>query len=183
MSNEAPMSRKDLYAEMWEFEERKKRATSVIVRGTGSNNVGEFTDKFKLLHQFLLNSAPRIANVHCISTESKLYRVTLDSKESRATLMKETSKLKDRPEYKDIYISRDLTLAQRNDMKAKRAARPRGQNREPDSRTTSGVSISRSQPLSGSNMEPIRNAGHDDIRANGAPPPAASSSGATAIFQ
>ena len=114
---------------------------------------------------------------------SKLYRVSLASKDARAALMKETSKLKDSQEYKDIYISRDLTLAQRNEIKAKRAARPRGHNREANNQRSNGEAINGNRRLSGGNAEPIGTANSSASRTNGATPSAPSSGSATSNFQ
>ena len=39
-------SREELYAELWEFKERRKRKDSFIVRGSGAQNVAGFTEFF-----------------------------------------------------------------------------------------------------------------------------------------
>ena len=159
VSGDTPISRNDLYAEMYEFEERKKRVSSVIVRGTNANSVPDFTAKFKLVYESIMHSAPHIANVHCINAESKLFRVTLTDKNARVQLMNVARNLKDIPEHKNVYISRDLTKVQRTEIAAKRASRPQRPPREAGGSATGEASNSANGtvPVSGSNATPISN--------------------------
>ena len=186
---EPPISRKDLYSEMWEFEERKKRSGSIIVKGTNANSTGEFSDKFRAVYQYLLNSTPRIASVHCVCPEKKMYRVTFMEKSARVDIMNVAKNLKDASEYRNIFISRDLTKAQRSAITAARAER-RGRQRDSSggrpgergtSERTTGETSSSSNILTGVNTEPIR----ESPRNNNHPPIASPSfsGGASRAFQ
>ena len=155
-SAEEPVSKKELYTELWEFEERKKRASSVIVKGVEATNNHEFNDKFRVVYQFLLHSSPQITNTHCIDGAKKIYRVTFQNKTTRVDILREAKKLAE-SSHKDIYISRDLTYTQRQELKARRAARTSSQqgNQPTNSANTSGSRNSNRRPLSGSNLEPL----------------------------
>ena len=169
VEGEAPISRNDLYAEMHEFEERRKRVSSIIVRGTEAQSVPEFTTKFTAVYEFLMNSPPHIAKVHCINPETKLFRVTLTDKNARVQLMNVTRNLKDSADYSNIYISRDLTKAQRTAIATKRANRPRrpAGERRPNPPGAMGSNATPSPPVSGANTTPIASASSDPGR-NGA---------------
>ena len=168
-ASEGMVKKNELYAELWEFEERKKRTSSIIVKGTGANNIQEFSDKFRDVHQFLLRSPPQIASTHCIDSAKKIYRVNFQDKASRVSILKEAKNLAGST-HKDVFISRDLTYAQRKDLAAKRAARPRNQ-RSQDRNSTGEASRSRQQILSGSNTVPISANGRGTGRDS--PPPQA----------
>ena len=148
-------SREDLYNELWEFEERKKRASSVIVKGISCSNLNEFSDKFCVVYQFLVNSAPNLTNVTCINRDTKMYRVTFAEKVARVNLLREAKNLKD-SEHKDVYISRDLTWVQRTELKAKRAAR-----RAQAADNTSGEHGGSGPPLSDANSIPLSQGNHE----------------------
>ena len=171
VSGGVPISRNDLYTEMHEFEERKKRVSSVVVRGTNANSVPEFTATFKLVYESIMHSPPQIASVHCINAESKLFRVTLTEKNARVQLMNVARNLKDIPAHKNVYISRDLTKMQRTEIAAKRASRPRRQPGEAGRSTAGEVSNSANAtpPVSGSNATPIINPVIDHGRLGSAP--------------
>ena len=174
---EMPVLRKDLYSDLWEFEERKKRVSSIIVRGSGATTQAEFTGKFKRVYQHLMDAAPNVTNTHCISAEKSIFRVTLSEKSAKVQLLNVANKLKDSAEYSNIYISRDLTLAQRKAISAERAKRPRRRN---SPRRSSGETAERQPPhrLTGGNSTPLSAAEN-----NHAFRPAASGSGEQLSFQ
>ena len=120
---EPTLAKKDLYTELWEFEERKKRVSSVIVRGTSCNSQAEFSNKFQRILNHLLNANPPITGTHCICPEKKIYRVTFADKSSRVELMAAAPSLRSSAEYKNVFISRDLTYAQRQAAATDRATK------------------------------------------------------------
>ena len=147
---------------MFEFEERKKRASSIIVRGIEANTVGEFSRKFTPVYQHLTNTVPQIASTHCISTENKMFRVTFRDKAARVEIMSLAKNLASSSDFRSVYISRDLTLAQRKEIKERRAQRPRprGTHRGTDSPGDSlggqGTQGNPLSPASGSNAVPVQ---------------------------
>ena len=149
VDDDALVSRKDLFAEMFEFEERKKRVSSIIVRGTGAGTIPQFSDKFRVVYQFLLNSTPQIDSVHCICPDKGMFRVTFKDKAARVDIMRVAKELKDSTDFHNVYISRDLTLAQRNAIKANRASKSnhrRGERNNPENPSI---------PVTGANATPV----------------------------
>ena len=147
-SNTNFLTRRELYSELFEFEERKKRASSIVVKGINADDNNSFGTKFSEVCGFLL---PEVdgeisGDVFCINRERKIYRVTMASKNHKAELVSKAKSLKDHPEYGNVFISRDLTFKQRQELKAKRDA------------SRSHTSSSRLAPfpqLSGANATPV----------------------------
>ena len=156
VQSESGISRSDLYAEMWEFEERKKRASSVIVRGIQANNATDYADKFKVVLQFLLGSEPQVSNIYCISADKKIYRVTFSDKATRVNIMNVARNLKDSAEHKHIFISRDLTFSQREELRSKRARRQGRPGIQPNAHRDGESTHTSNQPLTGANSEPVQ---------------------------
>ena len=116
-------SRSDLYVELREYEERKKRVRSVIVNGIVANNEHEFSDQFNNVCQTLINNSPTITDIHCINSDKRIYRVTLEDKDARIAILSSAKNLKNHPHFSRIYISCDLTFLQRQELIRKRASR------------------------------------------------------------
>ena len=114
-------SRSDLYVELREYEERKKRVKSIIVNGIQANNDQDFTNQFKNVCEFLINDSPSINDVFCINSDKCIFRVTLEEKEARAAILSSAKNLKNNPLFRRIYISRDLTYMQRQELMLKRS--------------------------------------------------------------
>ena len=126
------LDRKELYSELFEFEERKKRSKSIIVRGVEAQSNDEFVANFEQVCNFLAPEAgPPAGQVVCISREKKLYRVTFSTKDTKQLLVNEAKKLKDHETFSMIYISRDLTYSQRQELAARRAEAGHGRRENP----------------------------------------------------
>ena len=177
--SETVVSKQDLYTEMWEFEERKKRQNSVIVRGTGCNTIDEFSDKFRLILQFLLQSNPRIASTHCICPDKKIFRVTFVDKATKVNLLTAAPNLMSSPDYKRTFISRDLTYAQRQAAARTRASKRAQQQGESSHSQTDQPPH---PPLRGANTEPL-GASSSTVRTGDPPPPASGGGGSASSFQ
>ena len=162
--------RKELYSELFEFEERKKRAKSIIVRGVSASDNAQFGDTFSAVCSYLLPNMPSISGeVVCIDREKKLYRVELNTREAKMGLLENAKKLAGHTDWGSIYISRDLTWTQRQ---AQVQIRAQARQRRNQDRPPSGV-------LTGANAENLSGRGNQGL---GSAPP---SSGPTAppIFQ
>ena len=166
------LEKKDLYTELWEFEERKKRLSSVIVRGINATNNAEFSNQFKAVYRHLLNADPAIESTHCINQENKMYRVKFTDKAQRVEIMQKARELKD-SEYRNVYITRDLTLTQRKEIAARRAA-ARGQR---DNRRTTNRRQRQpgDPPVNGANAVPVAAATSSAGAAGGTSTPSSSS--------
>ena len=128
------IDRKELYSELFEFEERKKRAKSIIVRGVSANDNTQFGDIFTAVCSYLLPNMPPVSgDVVCIDREKKLYRVELHTREAKIGLLENAKKLAGHHDWGSIYISRDLTWTQRQAQVQIRAQarQRRNQDRRP----------------------------------------------------
>ena len=100
-----PIDRKELYSEFYEFEERKKRSKSVIVRGITAQDNSEFSSTFTSVCSYLLPDAPPLSgDLFCIDREKKIYRVNLSTKEAKIALLENAKKLEGHPSFGRIYI-------------------------------------------------------------------------------
>ena len=122
------INREDLYIEMREFEERKKRGKSVIVKGVDVGNENEFRDVFQELCNFTVGEHVAVEETFCINRERKMYRVKLQNKEAKISLLTNANKLKNSENFSRVYISRDLTYIQRQELSQKRAAARQADN-------------------------------------------------------
>ena len=119
-------SRSDLYVELREYEERKKRVKSITVNGIGASNDLEFSEQFNNVCQTLVNNSPTISDIHCINSDKCIFRVTLEDKDARIAILSSAKNLKNHPNFSRIYISRDLTYMQRQELIRKRTSRRAG---------------------------------------------------------
>ena len=109
-----------LYAEFREFEERKKRVSSLIVRGFSDITDADFRRKFSDVCQTLINSNPSLTSVVCINRGRGMFRVNVPCRTIKQQLLTEANKLKNHPSFSNIFISRDLTFKQREELKLRR---------------------------------------------------------------
>ena len=177
-SSSGSITRDNLYVELREYEERKKRSNSIIIKGTGAQNDSEFSTTFGNICQYLLGGTPAVKDVFCISRERSIYRVTFQDKDDKVAIMPLAKNLKDNQDFSRIFINRDLTYLQRQELIRKRASyrmtdvsaqedtitnfpsnnpiqgdRGLGQNRGPQTRSTNRQSVSNA------NLVPINPAG------------------------
>ena len=121
------IKRADLYGEIREIEERRKRMNSIIVRGVEAIDNGSFKATLSRVLQVLIQKDTETASVFCLNRENKLYRVDIANKDDRLALLSNAKNLKDNSEFSDIYISKDLTFTQRKEN-AKRRVQARLSN-------------------------------------------------------
>ena len=133
-------TRDSLFAEFHEFDERKKRKESVIVRGIEAANEAEFITIFGRISSVVLGRSIAPDNVVCINHQANLYRIKISDSETRRNILINAKKLKENNNYKNVFLSRDLTYLQRQDLRARRARQNVGNG-----------------SLSNSNLEPIAN--------------------------
>ena len=113
--------RESLYAEMREFNERAKCKDSIIVRGSRAVNNDGLRAVLNNIGDVLLNSSIELDSIFCINREHSIYRVEIKSHDIRSRLLAESKKLKD-TNLGHVFISRDLTYLQRQELRAKRMA-------------------------------------------------------------
>ena len=126
-SSVAAASRDSLFAEFHEYEERKKRKESVIVRGIVAANETEFTTIFGRISLAISGRCIQPDQVVCINHQSNLYRIKIADHDTRRSILTNAKKLRDDDNYKNVFLSRDLTYLQRQEFRARRTAST-GQN-------------------------------------------------------
>ena len=142
------LRRTDLYGEMKEVEERRKRINSVIVRGIDGPSEAEFLEKFHEVTNHLINETPAATNVFCVNREKKIFRLDIANRETKVALLDSAKDLKG-TRFDSVYISKDLTYAQRKDNSRRRALM---RSRRDASRQEGGVN--EPPPVSGANATP-----------------------------
>ena len=118
-------TRDSLFAEFHEFDERKKRKESVIVRGIVAANEAEFSTIFGRISSVILGRSVVPDNIVCINHQANLYRIKISDSDTRRNILMNAKNLKDDNNYKTVYLSRDLTFLQRQELRARRAASSR----------------------------------------------------------
>ena len=108
--------------ELREMRERDKRRHSIIIRGLTATGPGDAISKFDQLTETQFGMKVDIAEVTQIPGHSKMFRAKIISDEQRKLILDNAKKLKGST-YSSIYISRDLTHAQRTELYEKRKAR------------------------------------------------------------
>ena len=122
----APMNRGALLGELREFEERQRRRDSVIVRGLEANTNEEVGHMFGNISTMLIGRRVPAEGLYCIDRTKRLYRLKISDRDTRAELLKKAPRLKDNPNYRKVFVSRDLTYMQRGDLRQQRIARRAG---------------------------------------------------------
>ena len=144
------ISEQDLYTHMHEFNERKKRANSLIVRGLTATNDAELVAQVNAVVRHLVPDSPVPKDGCCIDSAKKIYRITMPSRESKSRLLDSAPNLRN-SEFAQVYITRDLTWQQRQAQIKKRAearSRRRSEMSDGNSQQSSQVSGANSVPIS-----------------------------------
>ena len=115
-SSSGSITRDNLYVELREYEEQKKRSNSIIVKGTDAQNDTDFTTTFGNICQYLLGATLVVKNVFCISRERSIYRVIFENKDDKVAIIPLAKNLKNNQDFSRIYINRDLTYLQRQEL-------------------------------------------------------------------
>ena len=127
--------------EVREMEERDKRKDSIVVKGLDVPDGRSFQDVFQEVGKCVLGSEAsfNLVDVVCISREKKLYRAKIQNTEQRKNLLTNAKELKD-SRYNYVFINRDLTKAQRNEL-FKRREQYRQQRASDSSQSASASAV------------------------------------------
>ena len=106
--------------EVREQQERSKRKFSIIVRGIEASNADDFSSKFKILSQSLIGSDALLSNIYCIDVSKHLYRANILNSDIRTRLLDNAKNLRNTG-YNNVYVNRDLTYIQRQELRERRA--------------------------------------------------------------
>ena len=102
--------------------EREKRRHSIIVKGLKAKNTAELAEKFHYMSGQVMGVEVSLSEVTAISNHANMYRAKVLNDEHRKLVLENSKKLKD-TSFCDVYITRDLTYAQRSELFQRRKAR------------------------------------------------------------
>ena len=115
-------TRESLFTEFHEFEERKKRKESMIVRGIIASNEDEFRAIFGRVTTVIIGSNCQPDSVVSVNQQTNMFRIKVSDADLRKNMLSNAKQLKNTANYRNIYISRDLTYLQRKELRDRRAA-------------------------------------------------------------
>ena len=105
-------------AEQREMEERKKRVSSLVVRGLRVASASEAAAKFSDIVLNLTGEQVTWTEVCRIRSDTDLYRGNVHDNRVRKLILEEAKNLKD-SEFSHVFIRRDLTFMQREELRAR----------------------------------------------------------------
>ena len=147
--------RDEVMGHVRELREREKRADSIILRGL-QGSLETVADKFDRICQILgFGSVDLVGLVRVGSTN--LYRGRILNAEIRRALLLKVHELRNSTEFSSVYVHRDLTYQQRQDLLARRRAGRMGDRADQEQQ---GAGSGRMEDISlglgtGSNSQPL----------------------------
>ena len=111
-----------VHEELKEMKERDKRKQSIIIKGLQASSTNDLASKFEQLSEQVMGTKVGLCDVSSISGHPHLYRAKIVNDELRKTVLEKAKTLRN-TDYNSVYISRDLTYAQRSELFARRKAR------------------------------------------------------------
>ena len=118
--------------EVQEMNEREKRRSSIIVKGLRANSPRDLAQNFSQLTQELMSFPTTLTDVTQIPGHPNIFRAKILDETVRKQVLDRSKSLKG-TDYSEVYISRDLTYAQRAELFARRQARRTEANNQPAS--------------------------------------------------
>ena len=114
-----PVSDSTLRAEVQnhlkELREREKRSDSIILRGFGAASFDTIKQKFEEICSVIqIETVPLVGLTKIGSTN--IYRARVTDKAKRSELFRKAPELRNTRDFKGVYINKDLTYIQRQDM-------------------------------------------------------------------
>ena len=106
--------------EVRELMERDKRKESVIVRGISCAGEREFREKFAQVTGAVIGRSINPDSFFCIDQSKNLYRISILDSNLRKNLLDNAKNLKNNSDFRNVYLNRDLTFKQRQDLKTRR---------------------------------------------------------------
>ena len=112
--------------ELREIREQEKRRQSIIVKGLKVSSASDFKIKFRQLCDDVMGAKVDLSDVNPISGHPNIFRAKVVDDTQRKLILDNAKRLKGSA-HDSVYISRDLTYAQRADLYQRRHSR-QGQN-------------------------------------------------------
>ena len=108
--------------EMREMQERAKRRQSIIIKGLQAQSARQLAAKFGDLSHSFTGTRVELSEVVPIANHSDLYRAKILDDDHRRLVLDRAKTLRE-TEHANVFIRRDLTFAQRKDLRERRAQR------------------------------------------------------------
>lgn len=105
-----------------EVRDREIRRDSVIVRGLPNADVASACNVFKEVSLFLINKEVGLQDPVCINREKGIFRGKVLNMDDKKSLLAASPRLKQSGQFSSLYIHRDLTYRQRQELRARREA-------------------------------------------------------------
>ena len=102
--------------------EREKRRSSIIVKGLSANSPRDLAQKFSQLTQEVMSVPSTLTEVSKIPGHPNIFRAKILDEVARKQILERSKSLRG-TSYDGVYISRDVTYAQRAELYARRQAR------------------------------------------------------------
>lgn len=131
--------------EMREIQERAKRKQSVIIKGMHANSPRDLSTKFGDLSLTFTGTRVELTDVVPIPNHSDLFRAKILNDDNRKLVLERAKTLRD-TEHASVFIRRDLTFAQRKELRERRAQRTDSAASEGQVRASGGASSSTNSP-------------------------------------
>ena len=144
-----------LHEEAVEIREREKRADSVIIRGLGSDNdtvITKFNDVVS--HLFNRNKVMQLEEI--VPINQNLVRAKIKDPVQRKELLSVSKNLRT-SQYNTVFITRDLTFKQREDLKVRLASRRVASTTQTSSENVSGTAVATGTSSSNSATQATKN--------------------------
>lgn len=109
--------------------ERDKRRDSIIIRGLKATTPRGVVAEFAEITQRKMGTRVEVSDVVIIPGHTGICRAKIYSSAERKLVLEQAKGLKN-TEYKHVYVRRDLTYAQRGELKLRREAEAAGRNTE-----------------------------------------------------
>ena len=116
-------------AELREMEERKKRASSVVIHGLRVCSAEEAATTFADITSSLVGEPVTLSEVCRIRTDADLFRGNIHNNRLRKLVLDNSKHLRD-SEYSHVFIRQDLTFQQCEELKARYPPRTHCQKQE-----------------------------------------------------
>lgn len=138
--------------EVKEIREREKRRHSVIVKGLKVKSGAELIDKFGHMTVEVMGTAVSLSEVAPIPNHPDIFRAKIMNDDHRKLVLEKAKYLKD-SSFHSVYVSRDLTYAQRAELFQRRQSR-RGEQGQSNSHSRPRPKTDGQQPVLASNIIP-----------------------------
>ena len=103
------------------------------MRGLSGTTDTQFVEKFGEICGAIVGSSVDIEELYCINRERGLFRVGIKDKSAKQDILQNAKKLKGHNRFGGIFVSRDLTFIQRQELRQRREASRSGPPRRPPS--------------------------------------------------